>query len=72
MYSFVYNKSWNCLAPENAKSLVYIYTNSYVVHQRLGANPICWYDANVFLKDFVLDALGLILVGKPNHAFDMM
>jgi hypothetical protein len=30
---------------------VYIYTNSKLLRQKLGADPVCWYDNNIFSED---------------------
>ena len=51
MYSFVYNKSQNCLGRKKAKDLVYIYTNTRLLQSRLGADPFRWYGNNVFSED---------------------
>ena len=40
MYSFVHNKSRNCLGTKKAEDLVYIYTNTRLLRGRLGANPV--------------------------------
>ena len=40
MYSFVHNRSRNRLAPEKAKSLEYIYTNSRVLRERAKPDPV--------------------------------
>jgi hypothetical protein len=50
MYSFVYSKSCNHLGVEKAESLVYSYTNSKLLRQRPGADPVRWYD-NIFSED---------------------
>jgi hypothetical protein len=42
MYSFVHNKSRNCLGVNKVEALVYIYTNSKLLHQRPGADPVRW------------------------------
>jgi hypothetical protein len=51
MYSFVHNKSRNRLGVDKAEALVYIYTNSKLLRQRLGAYPVHWYDNNILSKD---------------------
>jgi hypothetical protein len=43
-YSFVHNKSRNRLGVKKAEDLVYIYTNSRLLRQRHGADPIRWYN----------------------------
>ena len=58
MYSFVYNKSRNRLGVDKAKALVYIYTNSKLLHWRPGADPVHWYDNNIFSEDLDLDNNG--------------
>jgi hypothetical protein len=52
MYSFVYNKTRNCLGVEKAEALVYIYTNSRLLRQRPGTDPVRYYNDNIFSKDF--------------------
>jgi hypothetical protein len=51
MYSFLHNKMRNHLGVEKAKALVYIYTNSRLFRQRPSANPIRYYDDNIFSTD---------------------
>ena len=51
MYSFVHNKSQNCLGTKKAEDLVYIYTNTRLFRGRLGADPLRWYENNVFSED---------------------
>ena len=51
MYSFVHNKSRNRLGIDNVEALVYIYTNSKLLRQRLGTHPVHWYDNNIFSED---------------------
>jgi hypothetical protein len=51
MYSFVHSKTWNRLEVDKAEALVYIYTNSCLLRQRPGADPVCYYDDNIFLED---------------------
>ena len=48
MYSFVHNKSRNCLGTKKAEDLVYIYTNTRLLRGRLGVDPVRWYENNVF------------------------
>jgi hypothetical protein len=55
MYSFVHSKIRNRLEGEKAKILVYIYTNSWFLRQRSGADPVCYHDDNIFSKDSVDD-----------------
>lgn len=43
MYSFVHNKVRNRLGVKKAEDLVYIYTNSKLLRERRGADPIIWY-----------------------------
>jgi hypothetical protein len=40
MYSFFHSKSRNRLGVDKAEALVYIYTNSKLLRQRLGADPV--------------------------------
>ena len=51
MYSFVHNKSRNRLGTKKAEDLVYIYTNTRLLRGRLGADPVQWYENNVFSED---------------------
>ena len=51
MYSFVHNKSQNRLGTKKAEDLVYIYTNTRLLRGRLGADPVRWYENNVFSED---------------------
>ena len=51
MYSFVHNKSRNLLGTKKAEDLVYIYTNTRLLQGRLGADPLRWYENNVFSED---------------------
>ena len=51
MYSFVHNKSQNRLGTKKAEDLVYIYTNTRLLQGRLGADPVRWYENNVFSED---------------------
>jgi hypothetical protein len=51
MYSFVHSKSRNRLGVDKAEALVYIYTNSELLRQRPGADPVHWYDNNIFSED---------------------
>jgi hypothetical protein len=41
----------NLLGVEKAKALIYIYTNSRFFRQRLGTNPVRYYDDNIFSED---------------------
>jgi hypothetical protein len=56
MYSFVHSKTRNRLEVEKAEALVYIYTNSRLLRQRAGADPIHYYDDNIFSEDSDDDA----------------
>jgi hypothetical protein len=58
MYSFVHSKSRNRLGVDKAEALVYIYTNSKLLRQRPGADPMCWYNNNIFSEDSDLDDNG--------------
>ena len=51
MYSFVHNKSRNRLGTKKEEDLVYIYTNTRLLRGRLGADPLRWYENNVFSED---------------------
>jgi hypothetical protein len=51
MYSFVHSKTQNRLGVEKAEALVYIYTNSRLLRQRPGADPVRYYDDNIFSED---------------------
>ena len=51
MYSFVHNKSRNRLGTKKVEDLVYIYTNTRLLQGRLGADPVRWYENNVFSED---------------------
>jgi hypothetical protein len=51
MYSLVHSKTWNHLRMDKAEALVYIYTNSRLLYQRPGADPVRYYDDNIFLED---------------------
>jgi hypothetical protein len=51
MYSFVYRKTRNRLGVEKAEALVYIYTNSRLLRQRAGADPVRYYDDNIISED---------------------
>jgi hypothetical protein len=55
MYSFVHSKNRNRLGVDKVEALVYIYTNSKLLRQRPGADPVRWYDNNIFSKDSDLD-----------------
>jgi hypothetical protein len=46
MYSFVHSKTRNRLEVEKAEALVYIYTNSRLLRQRAGADPIHYFDGS--------------------------
>jgi hypothetical protein len=39
------------LEVDKAEALVYIYMNSRLLHQRPGADPVRYYDDNIFLED---------------------
>jgi hypothetical protein len=51
MYSFVHSKSHNRLGVDKAEALVYIYTNSKLLRHKPGADPVRWYDNNIFSED---------------------
>jgi hypothetical protein len=51
MYSFVHSKSRNRLGVDKAEALVYLFTNSKLLHQRPGTDLVCWYDNNIFSED---------------------
>ena len=51
MYSSMHNKSRNRLGTKKAEDLVYIYTNTRLLRGRLGADPVRWYENNVFSED---------------------
>jgi hypothetical protein len=51
MYSFVHSKIRNRLEVDKAEALVYIYTNSRLLRQRLGADPVRYCDENIFSED---------------------
>lgn len=51
MYSFVHNKTRNRLGVKKAEALVYIYANSRLLRQRAGADPLRWYENNIFSED---------------------
>jgi hypothetical protein len=51
MYSFLHNKSCNCLRVDKAVALVYIYTNSKLLSQRPSVESIRWYENNIFFED---------------------
>jgi hypothetical protein len=51
MYSFVHSKSRNRLGVDKAEVLVYIYTNSKLLCQRPRADPVHWYNNNIFSED---------------------
>ena len=51
MYSFVHNKSRNHLGTKKAEDLVYIYMNTRLLRGRLEADPVRWYENNVFSED---------------------
>ena len=51
MYSFVHNKVRNRLGVEKSEDLVYIYTNSRFLRERPRANPLHWYENNVWSEE---------------------
>ena len=51
MYSFVHNKSQNRFGTKKAEDLVYIYTNTRLLQDRLAADPLRWYENNIFSED---------------------
>jgi hypothetical protein len=46
-YSFVHSKVQNCLRFDQAIDPMYIYTNSKLLEEWLGATPISWYEKNM-------------------------
>ena len=67
MHFFVLSKIQNILKVEKAKALVYVYTNSCLLCQRPSANPLCYYDDNIFLKDFNDDGEALSKTDDDNN-----
>ena len=65
MYSFVHNKVRNWLGVKKAEDLVYIYTNSKLLRERRGADPVIWYNNQPFSKDSDQD-VGLVDVEEDN------
>jgi hypothetical protein len=57
MYSFAHSNSCNRLGFDKVEVLVYIYTNSKLLWQRPGTNPVQWYKNNIF-KDLAPDDNG--------------
>lgn len=51
MYSFIHNKVRNRLGVKKAEDLVYIYTNSKLLRERRGADPILWYENHPFSEE---------------------
>ncbi|KAG0574076.1 hypothetical protein KC19_VG232100 [Ceratodon purpureus] len=51
MYFFVHSKVRNRLAVKKAEDLVYIYTNSKILRERRGADPVLWYENQPFSED---------------------
>jgi hypothetical protein len=47
--------------------LVYVYTNSRLLCLRPGADPVCYYDDNIFLKDFNDDGEALSETDDDNN-----
>ena len=47
----MHSKVWKLLGEEKAKALVYIYTNSRLLCQRLCVDPVRYYDENIFSDD---------------------
>ena len=66
MYSFVHNKSHNCLRVGKAEALVYIYTNSIFFKQRSGANSIHQCENKIFAKNSDLGDDGQEIDSKGN------
>jgi hypothetical protein len=58
IYSFVHSKSRNRLRVNKAEALVYIYTNSKLLRQRPGTDPVRWYNNNIFSEDLDPDDNG--------------
>jgi hypothetical protein len=72
MYSFVHSKTRNRLGVEKAEALVYIYTNSRLLRQRAGADPVRYYDDNIFSEDSDDDAgAPSDSDGDDNDAYDI-
>jgi hypothetical protein len=51
MYSFVHSNMRNRLGVDKVEALVYIYMNSRLLRQRPGADPVHYYDDNIFSED---------------------
>jgi hypothetical protein len=66
MYLFVHSKSCNRLGVDKAEALVYIYTNSKLLRQKPGADPMRWYDNNIFSEDSDPDDNGHETESKGN------
>jgi hypothetical protein len=66
MYSFVHSKSRNRLEVNKAEALVYIYTNSKLLRQRPGVDPMRWYDNNIFSNDSDLNDNGHKMKSEGN------
>ena len=60
MYSVVQNKTQNHLGVDKVEALVYIFTNSCLLRQRPSADPVCYYDDNIFSKDSNDDGRALL------------
>jgi hypothetical protein len=67
MYSFVHSKTWNRLGVEKAEALIYIYTNSHLFRQRPGADPVRYYDDNIFLENSDDDGGALLETDDDNN-----
>ena len=65
MYSFVHSKARNRLGVKKAEDLVYIYTNSKLLRERRGADPVTWYNNHPFSEDSDPD-VGPVLVEEDN------
>jgi len=59
MYSFVHNKVRNRLGVKKAEDLVYIYTNSKLLRERRGADPVILYDNQPFSEDSDVDVAAM-------------
>lgn len=55
MYSFIHSRVRNRLGVKKAEDLVYIYTNSKLLRERRGADPVIWYNNHPFSEDSDLD-----------------
>ena len=58
MYSFFHSKGYNRLGVDKIEALVYIYTNSKLLRQRPGVDPVRWYNNNILSEDLDPDDNG--------------